>query len=81
MTMKADPILEELWKIKDGLARDAGYDTRRFFEKLREWEATHPHPGMAVSSAEELRQRLAEKEGPHAAEAAMTLKEKPPRED
>ena len=39
--MKSDPILDELWKIKDDLARDAGYDTRRFFESLRRWEAEH----------------------------------------
>ena len=30
--MKPDPILEELWAIKDKLAREAGYDTRRFLE-------------------------------------------------
>ena len=60
--MKPDPILEELWKIKDELAREAGYDTYRFFETLRQWEAEHPHDGPVVSSAEELRHLVAEKE-------------------
>lgn len=41
--MKADPILQEVWDIKDRLAAEAGYDMRRFGEQLREWEAAHPH--------------------------------------
>jgi len=77
--MKPDPILEELWKIKDGLAREAGYDTRRFFEILRRWEAMHPQPEPGVSSADELRQVLAKKGRQRAAEATLMLKDEPPR--
>ena len=77
--MKANPILEELWKIKDDLAREAGYDTHRFFENLRKWAAEHPHPGPVVRSAEELRQLIAEKERRRAEESAMALQDKPPR--
>jgi hypothetical protein len=58
--MKPNPILEELWKVKDGLAAEAGYDVDRFLENLRRWEAAHPHSGRVVHSAEELRQFAAE---------------------
>jgi hypothetical protein len=75
--MKADPILEELWKIKDELAREAGYDTHRFFENLRRWETEHPHPGPVVHNAEELRQLIAQKERQRAGESAMALNDKP----
>ena len=77
--MKPDPILEELWKIKDELAREAGYDTHRFFENLRQWEAEHPHDGPVVSSAEELRHLVAEKERERAESSSLALKEEPPR--
>ena len=79
--MKSDPILEELWQIKDELAREAGYDTHQFFENLRRWEAEHPHPGRVVTSAEELRQLIAEKERQRAGESAMALNDKPPKKD
>ena len=75
--MKANPILEELWKIKDDLAREAGYDTHRFFENLRKWEAEHPHNGPVVRNAEELRQLVAEKERQRAEESALALNDKP----
>ena len=77
--MKANPILEELWKIKDDLAREAGYDTHCFFENLRKWAANHPHPGRMVHTAEELRQLVAEKEHERRKESAMTLNDEPPR--
>jgi hypothetical protein len=76
--MKTNPILDELWKIKDDLAREAGYDTHRFFENLRKWAAEHPHPGRTVHSAEELQQLIAEQERQRAAEPAMVLNDKPP---
>ena len=33
--MKADPILRELWEIKDGLAEECDHDLRRLFERLQ----------------------------------------------
>jgi len=33
--MKADPILRELWDIKDGLSEECGHDLRRLFERLK----------------------------------------------
>ena len=33
--MKADPILRELWDIKDGLAAECNHDLRRLFDHLK----------------------------------------------
>ena len=77
--MKSNPILEEIWRIKDQLAAEAGYDMDRFFDQLRAWSAAHPHSGPAVRNAEELRQLMAEKERRRAAQAAMALNDEPPR--
>jgi hypothetical protein len=79
--MKTNPILEELWKVKDDLAREAGYDTRRFLENLRQWEAEHQHSGPVIRSAEELRQLVAEKERQRAQESSLVLNDKPARKD
>lgn len=77
--MKANPILEEVWRIKDQLAAEAGYDVDRFFENLRKWEAEHPHSGPIVRNAEELRQLVAEKERQHAGETSLAINDKPPK--
>jgi hypothetical protein len=76
--MKADPILQEVWDIKDRLAAEAGYDVNRFVEQLREWSAKHPPTGPVVHNAEELRQLIAEKERQRAEQSALTLNEEPP---
>ena len=34
----ADEIIEELWRIKDEIAREHGYDMGRLFEHLRSLE-------------------------------------------
>lgn len=77
--MRANPILEEVWRIKEQLAAEAGYDVDRFFENLRKWEAEHPHPGPVVRNAEELRQLVAQKECERAGDSAMALNDKPKR--
>ena len=77
--MTADPILEELWRIKDELAREAGYDTHRFFENLRKWEAEHLPTGPVVRNAEELHQLIARNERQRAEESVMALHDKPAR--
>jgi hypothetical protein len=74
--VKANPILEEVWRIKDQLAAEADYDIDRFFENLRKWEAEHPHTGPVVRNAEELRQLVADKERERAAESAMALNQR-----
>jgi hypothetical protein len=76
--MRTNPILEEVWRIKDQLASESGYDVNRFFDQLRAWSAAHPHPGPLVHSAEELRQLVAEKERQAALVSPMALNDKPP---
>jgi hypothetical protein len=78
--MKPDPILEEVWRIKDELAREAGYDLHRMCENTRKWVAAHPHSGPVVRSAEELRALAAEEERKRAVVGGLTLKEEAPRE-
>jgi hypothetical protein len=76
--MKSNPILEEVWRIKDELAREAGYDLHRLCENTRKWAAEHPHAGPVVHSAEELQQLIAGKQRRRAEESAMTLNDQPP---
>jgi hypothetical protein len=71
--MKTNPILEEVWRIKDELAREAGNDLHQFCENTRKWAATHPHTSPALSNAEELRRHLAHREA-----ATPALREEPP---
>ena len=78
--MKSNPILEEVWRIKDELAREAGYNVHRLCENTRKWAESHPHSGPVVGSAEELRQLAAEEERKRAEAAALVLKDKPPRQ-
>ena len=68
-TLKANPILEEVRRIKDQLAAEAGYAADRFFAQLRARSEAHPHADPVVRNAEELR-RLA------AGESALALKDK-----
>ncbi|MGP8198571.1 MAG: hypothetical protein ACLQU4_03610 [Limisphaerales bacterium] len=77
--MKSDPVLEEVWRIKDELAREAGYDVHRLCKNTRKWAAAHPHSGQMVHTAEELRQLVAGKERERGKESAMTLNDEPPR--
>ena len=76
--MKPNPILDELWKVKDDLAAEAGYDADRFLENLRRWEAEYPHSGRVVHSAEELRQLVAAEERKRAEASGLIRKEEPP---
>lgn len=56
--MKPDSILEEIWRIKDELARDCDYDIRKLFGNLRTHEPANPDVPR-IRSPEELR-RLAQ---------------------
>ena len=77
--MKPNPILEEVWRIKDELAREAGYDIHRLCENTRQWAANHPHTGPVIQSAEELRQFMAEEERKRAEASPLVLNDQPPR--
>jgi len=79
--MKPHPILEEVWRIKDDLAREAGYDIHRLCENTRQWAAAHPHTGPRVRNAEELRQLLNAEEQLHAEESALIVNDAPPRKE
>ena len=78
--MKTNPILEEIWRIKDELAREYAADPDAYFAKLDEIANAEEKAGRKViRSAEELRQLMAEKERQQAVESALALNEKPPR--
>jgi ribonuclease D len=79
--MKPDSILEELWAVKDKLAREAGYDVNRFVQNLRLWEEAHPQTGRVIRNAEELRQFVTEEERKRATASELTLRESPPHQD
>jgi len=74
--MKTNPLLEELWRVKDDLAREAGYDLNRIFAELRVAEAQQP--GTLIRSTEDLRRYVSEQERQHAAAPALALNETPP---
>jgi hypothetical protein len=76
--MKPDPILEEIWRVKDTLAREAGYDVDRVFDELQRLTADERNAGRRIiGSAEELR-RLAATEAGRLRAEAMVFKESPP---
>lgn len=79
--MKTNPILEEVWRIKNELAREAGYDVHRLCENTRKWAAEHPRSGPVVNNAEELRQLVATEERKRAEAAALVLNDQPSRKD
>ena len=59
--MKADPILRELWEIKDGLSKECGHDLRRLFDRLK--ESQKDRAGGLVNRTNRAR-KVAEPEGP-----------------
>ena len=78
--MKTNPILEEIWRIKDELSREYAADPDAYFAKLNEITMAEEKAGRKViRSAAELRQLMAEKERQRAGESAMALNDKPPR--
>jgi len=74
--MKTNPLLEKLWRVKDDLAREAGFDIDRIFDKLRCAEARQT--GSLVRSADELRRYAKDLERQHDVVSAIALKEKCP---
>jgi hypothetical protein len=76
--MKCDPILEEVWRVKDELAREAGYDIHQLCENTRRWAAEHPCPGLRLAGDEELRRYLASVAA-QTPVSPLTLNDKPAR--
>jgi hypothetical protein len=60
-TVYVDPILRELWKIKDGLSNECGHDLRRLFDRLK--ESQKDCPGRLVNRTNRA-MRVAESKGP-----------------
>ncbi len=57
--MKADPILRELWDIKDGLAAECDHDLRRLFDRLK---ASQKDRGVKPLNRTKQQMRVAEPE-------------------
>ncbi len=76
--MKSNPILEEVWRIKDELDRQAGHDLHRLCENTRKWAESHPRGGPVVHTGEELRALLEQEERKAAQSRTPTLREEPP---
>jgi hypothetical protein len=77
--MVMNPILEEVRRIKDELAREASHDIHRLCDNTRKWAAEHPHSGPVIHNAEELRQFLAHAERNQMESPNLVLKDEPPR--
>jgi len=78
--MKADPILEEVWRIKDKLSHEMAADPAAYAAKLDEITAAEEKAGRkVVRSAEELRQLVAEKVRQETEASALALNDKPQR--
>jgi hypothetical protein len=76
--MKADPILEEVWRVKDKLSREMAADPAAYSAKLDGIYSTEEKAGRKViRSAAGLRQLVSEKERQHANESALALNDKP----
>ena len=80
--MKADPILEEVWRIKDKLSQEMAADPAAYFARLNEITKAEEQAGRKViRPAEELRQLVAGKERERAGESALALNDKPGPKD
>ena len=78
--MKADPILEEVWRIKDKLSREFAADPDAYSAKLNAITKAEEKAGRKViRSAAELQQLVAQRERQHAEESAMALNDRPMR--
>jgi len=76
--MKADPILEEVWRVKDKLSREMAADPDAYFSKLDKITNAQERAGRKIiRSAEELRQLVAEKESQRPLASPMALNDKP----
>ena len=77
--MKTNPFLEEIWRTKDELAREAGYDLHRFITELRSWSALNPHSGLVLGSLADLRELAAKEERERVLRASPSLHDEPPK--
>lgn len=72
--MITNPLLEEIWAVKDRLAAEAGNDIHVFCDQLRAWESSHLPKGRVLRTPQEIRSLLARQEEPE----TLALREEPP---
>lgn len=72
--MITNPLLEEIWAVKDRLAAEAGNDIHVFCEQLRVWESSHLPKGRVLRTPGEIRARFARQSAPE----TLALREEPP---
>jgi len=72
--MITNPLLEELWAVRDRLNAESGGDIHVFCQQLRDWSAKNLPRNMVVCDPAALRALLA-KEAP---EDSLILREDPP---
>ena len=76
--MKTDPILEEIWRVKDKLSREMASNPAGYSAKLDGIGAVEEKAGRKIiRSAAGLRQLLAEMERQPAVESTFALNDKP----
>ena len=77
--MNVDPILEELWRVKDELSREMTADPAGYFAKLDEITDAEEKAGrQVIRSAAELQQLVAQRERQRVEESVVALNDKPP---
>ena len=75
--MKADPVLEELWRIKDKLSREMAANPGAYFTKLDEIaKAEEKAERKVIRSAREMRRFAAEAEVLRSEAPATVLNDK-----
>jgi hypothetical protein len=72
--MITNPLLEEIWAVKDRLAAEAGNDIHVFCGQLRAWESSHLPKGRVLRTLGEIRARFARQVAPE----TLALREEPP---
>lgn len=56
--MYTNELLEEIWAIREQLAREADYNLDKHFDQLAEWSAKNPHTGPVLRTPEQVRRYL-----------------------
>ena len=78
--MKTDPILEEVWRVKDKLSREMAADPAAYSAKLAAIADTEEKAWRKViRSAAGLRELVVEKERQLTGQSAFALNDKPSR--
>ena len=62
----SDPIIRELWEIKDGLAKECGYDLGKLFERLKTAQKSENPPVVNITGVRKpLTDKVAETAKPY----------------